>query len=174
MSKVHLTTRALCKDDMTDEQIQVRRETVIDVLAARERAKKGELKLTARAKAKLEAREKNRLRMTVAKELREIQEKARQYAEVAMDTLAEISQDKDAPSVARISASAVILDRAYGKAMQATVTAQVVDDVATAKMTEKELDERIRDTLVRVEKLATGEAEAEQGENRPTDLRQYN
>lgn len=41
------------------------------------------------------------------------------YAEAALEALAAIIEDKDAPPAARVSAATAILDRAYGRPVQA-------------------------------------------------------
>jgi len=48
----------------------------------------------------------------------DLKQKAQQYADIALATLAEIAKDKKAPQAARVSASNSLLDRGYGKAIQ--------------------------------------------------------
>jgi Family of unknown function (DUF5681) len=56
--------------------------------------------------------------------LGDVQELARQYTAEAVETLAAIMRDKEAPAAARALASNSILDRAYGRPQQ-TVNANV-------------------------------------------------
>jgi hypothetical protein len=49
----------------------------------------------------------------------EIKELAQNYAPEALDTLAEIMRDRDQPGAARVSAANSLLDRGYGKPVQA-------------------------------------------------------
>lgn len=50
---------------------------------------------------------------------RALSEMAQDHAQAALNTLAEILGDRDAPASARVSAATAILDRAYGKPPQA-------------------------------------------------------
>lgn len=47
-----------------------------------------------------------------------LRELARERTIEALDTLAEVMGDKDAPHAARVSAACALLDRGYGKPMQ--------------------------------------------------------
>jgi uncharacterized protein DUF5681 len=53
------------------------------------------------------------------KALREVEELARQQTTGALQTLAAIHQDKNAPPSARVAAANALLDRGWGKARQA-------------------------------------------------------
>src|SRR5258705_128252 len=76
-----------------------------------------------------EALKRNRVKMqqkrAIQLELHELQALARENATAAMHTLVEIVKNKRAPEANRIAASAVILDRGYGKASQVSITASV-------------------------------------------------
>lgn len=54
----------------------------------------------------------------VSKAKRQLSEMAKEHAEAALGTLAEIHADRQAPHAARVSAATAILDRAYGKPSQ--------------------------------------------------------
>ena len=54
----------------------------------------------------------------VGKAKRALAEMAKEHAEAALKTLAEVQADKEAPHAARVSAATAILDRAYGKPAQ--------------------------------------------------------
>lgn len=55
----------------------------------------------------------------VSKAKIDIAERAKRYGEAALLTLAEIMTDADAPHSARVSAANALLDRGFGKPMQA-------------------------------------------------------
>lgn len=109
----------------------------------------------------------------VALEMHELQQLARENATAAMQTLIEISNNKRAPESSRIAASAVILDRGYGKSSQTSITASVTDGKAS-KITADQLDERIGQALKRVEAITKRTPKAAPGKDRPADLRKYN
>jgi hypothetical protein len=53
------------------------------------------------------------------KALKNVEAAAREHTELAINTLAEVARDKQAPQSARVAASVAILDRAWGKPKQA-------------------------------------------------------
>lgn len=124
-----------------------------------------------------EAMKRNRVKLEIKKaialEAHELQQIARENATLAMQTLVEISKNKRAPEATRIAASAVILDRAYGKASQTTISANVTNG-KKSDLTSTDLDKRIDQALRRAEELTTRKAEAPKSEKRPTDIRKYN
>jgi hypothetical protein len=98
---------------------------------------------------------------------------ARENASAAMQTLIEISKDKRAPQPSRIAASAVILDRGYGKSSQVTMSANLNTGKAN-EITGDELDKRIGQTLKRVEELTRRAPKAPPSEKGPRDIRKLN
>lgn len=52
------------------------------------------------------------------KALKDVEEAARKHSADAVETLAEIMRDREAPHAARVSASQAILDRGWGKPKQ--------------------------------------------------------
>jgi hypothetical protein len=67
----------------------------------------------------------------------EVQELARQHTAEAIETLAAIMRDKNAPPAARALASNSILDRAYGRPPQtvnANVASKSVRDMSDAEL----------------------------------------
>jgi hypothetical protein len=124
-----------------------------------------------------EAMKRHRLRLQKKKEIaleaHELQRLAREHATAAMEALIEISQNKRAPEATRIAASAVILDRGYGKASQTSITARISDGKAN-EITAEELNKRVATTLKRVEELTKREPEAGTSPKRPVNLREYN
>jgi len=124
-----------------------------------------------------EALKRNRIKMQQKKaiqlELHELQALARENATAAMHTLVEIVKNKRAPEANRIAASAVILDRGYGKASQVSITASVTNGKAD-NLDSTELDKRISRALKRVEDLTNRTPKAGPSQKRPVDLRKYN
>jgi hypothetical protein len=121
-----------------------------------------------------QAMKRKRLRLkekkAIALEAHELQQMARENATAAMETLAEISKSKRAPEATRIAASAVILDRAYGKASQTSITANVTNG-KTSEIDGNELSKRIDHALKRVADLTTRAPKAPAGKNRSPNLR---
>lgn len=110
------------------------------------------LKPAYREAALKRTRAKLKLKKAVALEAHELQQMARENATLAMQTLSEIARNKRAPEPSRIAASAVILDRAYGKASQTSITASVTNG-KESDIDGPELDKRIKQALKRVEDL---------------------
>lgn len=119
----------------------------------------------------------NRLKLAKAKavalEHHELQQLARENATLAMQTLIEISRNPRAPEATRIAASAVILDRGYGKASQTTITANVGNG-KNNQLTGDELDKRVDKALKRVEELTNRTRKAPPSPNGSPDLRKLN
>ena len=55
------------------------------------------------------------------KATKQVADLAKEYGPKALKVLNEIMSDKGAPAASRVSAASIILDRAYGKPIQATV-----------------------------------------------------
>lgn len=108
----------------------------------------------------------------MALEHHELQQLARENAPAAMRTLIEISKNKRAPEATRIAASAVILDRGYGKASQTSITANVTNGKAS-DINSDELNKRIARALKRVEEVTSGTPKTGTSEKRPVNLRKY-
>lgn len=109
----------------------------------------------------------------IALEAHELQQIARENATLAMQTLVEISGNKRAPEATRIAASSVILDRAYGKASQTTISANVTNG-KKSDLDSTELDKRINQALKRAEELTKRAPKERKSEEGPSDLRKYN
>lgn len=109
----------------------------------------------------------------IALEAHELQQIARENATLAMDTLVEISKNKRAPEATRIAASSVILDRAYGKASQTSITANVTNG-KTSDIDGQSLSKRIDHALKRVADLTNRVPKKAPSQKRPVDLRLYN
>lgn len=131
------------------------------------------LKPALREAALKRTRAKLKLKKAVALEAHELQQMARENATIAMQSLIEISKNKRAPEPSRIAASAVILDRAYGKASQTSITASVTNG-KESDIDGPELDKRIKQALKRVEDLTNRAPKKRVRPNRPINLRLYN
>lgn len=134
---------------------------------------KRELKPAWRPEAMQRKRLKLKEKKAIALEQHELQQLARENATAAMQTLIEISKNKRAPEATRIAASAVILDRGYGKASQTSITANVTNGKAS-DIGSTELDKRIESALKRVEEVTNRTPKAGTGQKRSVDLRKYN
>lgn len=130
----------------------------------------GEEKVLKQITARQQARKRSRLRETVAKEAREIQELARKHAHSAMLRMAEIAQNSQNETAA-IAATALLMDRAYGKANQTTINAHLDANGKPTDVSEKELNTRIEETLKRIDALTGGKAKAPARKEQPIDLR---
>jgi hypothetical protein len=73
----------------------------------------------------------------------ELQTLARQNTALAMQTLLDVMQDKDAPHAARISAANSLLDRGYGKATNAIAFEDTTDYATKPPMSDIEIARRI-------------------------------
>lgn len=131
-----------------------------------------EKRTMAKVVARKEKRLRVKLRQTVAREQREIQELARKNAQAVLERMAEIAQTSFNETAA-IAAGQVILDRAYGKANQTNINASVDANGKETDISEKELNTRINQALKRVEALTRGTAKAPEGEERPADIREH-
>lgn len=138
--------------------------------ATRARKQAGE-KLVGKNETRLkEKRKRIRMRTTIAKEAREIQDAARTHASAVIEKLADIVENSiNEPAI--IAASQVLLDRAYGKASQTHINANV--NGKNNDITQAELDARIGQALKRVEELTGGKEEAPKSQERPADIRKF-
>ena len=121
-----------------------------------------------RMKAK---RQRVRLRMTVAKEQREIQEMARKGADAVMKRMFEIATTS-MNETAAIAAGQVMLERGYGKANQTNINATIDANGKATDVSQKELDTRVAKVVERIEALTGGEAKAPKSKERPADVRE--
>lgn len=119
-------------------------------------------------------RVKLKVKKAIALEAHELQQLARENALLAMETLTEISRNKRSPEATRIAASTAILDRAYGKASQTSITASVTSNGKTKDLDGTELDKRVNSTLKRIADLTNRAPKERTGEERPTDVRKLN
>jgi hypothetical protein len=112
-----------------------------------------------------------RLRQTVAREAREIQDLARTHADQAMKRMAEIINDPHSPDNIAVAAAEVIFNRAYGKPNQTNTNLNVDANGKPTEVSGTELDKRIAEALKRVEAIAGRAPKAAEGKKQPADLR---
>jgi hypothetical protein len=113
-----------------------------------------------------------RLRETVAKEARDIQDMARRHATAAMERMAHIVNNPASPENAQIAAAAVILDRAYGRPNQTNTNLNVDANGKPTEVSTTELDRRIAEALRAVEALTGRARQAPKGKEQPADIRE--
>jgi hypothetical protein len=112
-----------------------------------------------------------------AMESRKLTEICRETAEEVMDVVKTILHSDTSADTAKLTAAQMILDRAYGKATQTQVNAQVNADGKTTEIDDSELQRRISDALEAVNRVAasgTRKTEEGSGEKRPLNLRKFN
>jgi hypothetical protein len=111
------------------------------------------------------------LRETVAREAREIQDKARRFADAAITRAFKVLNDPTAADAAALQAADLILNRAYGKPQQTNTNLNVNANGKNSDVSGTELDERIASALKRVEELAGREKQAPARKKQPANLR---
>jgi undecaprenyl pyrophosphate synthase len=134
----------------------------------------GGLDMPTAKKTAAQIREQRRkVKLTVAKEARDVQDMARQTAvqalEVIKDVLMNGHRDSD-----KLSAADIILERAYGKATQPNVNTNVNLNGRKEEVTSAELDKRIETALRGVEELTGRKVKPNKGPERPVNLRKRN
>ncbi len=118
-------------------------------------------------------RQRVRLRETIVREAREIQEIARMAAGDAMECLKNIITDGESRTSDKLTAISLLLDRAYGKATQTNVNANVDANGKEADVSTAELQRRIDTALNRIEAVTGGTGQAGTSEDRSVDLREH-
>lgn len=112
--------------------------------------------------------------LRLALEHREIQEIAKLAAPDAIKAIIDIVNSPEAADTAKIAAANFLLDRAYGKPTQTNVNANIDSNDKPREIDRHELDRRIKQTIERVERITTREAEAPLSTEGPSDLRKLN
>ena len=115
-------------------------------------------------------REKAGLRELVAKEAADIQLEARRHTADILDKMIDIATSETAVESARIQAAHIVFDRAYGKAAQTNINANVNANGKPSEITGSALAKRIEATLRRVEELTSGGTAPPPSEERSADL----
>lgn len=115
-----------------------------------------------------------RLRETVAREAREIQDFARKHSMAAIQLAAQIMADPHAPESARLQAMDLVLNRAYGKPNQTNTNLNVDANGKPREVSTTELDRRIEEALGAVEDLTRRTVQKTKGKEQPADVRERN
>lgn len=112
-----------------------------------------------------------KLRVTIAREAREIQDLARTHADQAMKRMAEIINDPSSPDNIAVAAAEVIFNRAYGKPNQTNTNLNVDANGKPTEVSGSELTKRIKEALERVESITGRAGKAAEGKKQPAHLR---
>ncbi len=123
------------------------------------RKRKGEKILNPKPSHAKAKRKRIKLRETVAKEAREIQELARKNADAAMKRVAQIAHTSPNETAA-LAAAALLFDRAYGRPNQTNINANLDANGKATDVSQKELDTRIEKALERIDSLTRGAPKA--------------
>jgi hypothetical protein len=140
--------------------------------AVRARMDKGERAVTAKTVQKIKKRARVRLKETVAKEVRDIQNLARKFALAGIEEAAKIAGSPSSKDSDKLAAINLLLDRAFGKATQTSINAVLDANGKPSEVTGKELDERIAEALKRVEDLTGRTPKTPKSEKRLDDIRE--
>jgi hypothetical protein len=138
----------------------------------RARISRGENIVTIKKINEKHKRQRVKLRESVIREAREIQEMARMTAESAMICLQQLIESPETRPSDKISAISLLLDRAYGKATQTNVNTNIDANGKEADVSATELDRRIKTALDRVEAITGGAGETPASTERPADVRE--
>ena len=162
---------ALAKN-LTPEANAKRMATLLRTWATKARLHAGE-KFVPDNQKRLQAKRKRiRLHTTIVKEAREIQDIARTHATAVVQKLAEIVETSG-NEAAVIAASQVLLDRAYGKASQTHINANIDTNGKATDVSQKELDARIEKALKRVEDITGRAPKAPESQKPSSDVREH-
>jgi hypothetical protein len=159
-----------CTENISAEANRRRMKGAVKGMATKHRIYNGQRIMPIAVREKIAKRHRARLRENVQLEARDLQNMARRMSTELLEILGEIAAHSENDS-ARIAAIDKIFERAYGKATQTNVNANVDANGKSTDVTSKELDTRIAETLKRVESLTGGEAKEEEGERGPSDVR---
>ena len=140
--------------------------------ATKHRRGQGEQVMSVKTKKKISKRRRIRIKENVVREMREVQEIARMHADDAMRVAAEIMTSPASRNSDRLAAAQLVLDRAYGKATQTNVNANVDANGKAPEISSKELDSRIDTALNRIESITGRTAKPPKSEKRPPDIRE--
>jgi hypothetical protein len=99
-------------------------------------------------------KERIRLRETLIREHREIQDMARRNTEAAMRKCVDLMHDPKATPMVQLAAANAVLERAYGKPNQTNTNVNFDANGKENEVSSTELDQRIAQTLRRVEEIA--------------------
>ena len=113
-------------------------------------------------------------KLLIKKEARDIQDIARDLSEEMIELAADIARDENTSPAAKLQAIQFITERGYGKPVQSTVNTNINQNLKPSELNATELDQRVAETLRRIEGAEQRAPKAPEGENRPRNLREYN
>jgi hypothetical protein len=157
-------------EKLTEESNNKRLKALLKAWKTNARKAAGEKFVTDRKKRLKAKRQRVRLKMTVAREQREIQEIARKGADAVMKRMFEIATES-MNETAAIAAGNVLLERAYGKANQTNINATIDANGKATDVSQKELDTRVAKVVERIEALTGGAAKAATSKDGSADVR---
>ncbi len=118
-------------------------------------------------------RQRAKLKETAAKEAAEIQLEARKHTASILEKMIEIANGAtNAVESAQIQAAHFVYDRAYGKAPQTNINANMNSNGKPSEITGSALAKRIEAALKRVEELTGGGVPPPVSKERPADVRE--
>lgn len=159
-------------EKMSPESHKRRMRGLFKAWGVRARINRGERVVTASTVKKIKKRARVRLKETVAKEVRDIQNLARKFALAGIEEAAKIAGSSSSKDSDKLAAINLLLDRAFGKATQTSINAVLDANGKPSEVTGKELDERIAEALKRVEDLTGRAPKAPKGQKRPDNIRE--
>ncbi len=116
-------------------------------------------------------RKRAKLKEAAAKELADIQLEARKHTADILEKMVEIATSETAVENARIQAAHFVFDRAYGKAAQTNINANVNTNGKASELPGSALDKRAAALIKRIEELTGGGEAPAASEKRPGDVR---
>lgn len=167
--------RAAAKENISEDANRRRVMGILKGLASQYKLKRG-VALVSKAQRRqrskdIERQAKERVRLTVAKEARDVQDMCRQSASQAIEVARVILADPFARASDRLAAANFITERAYGKATQTNVNASVDANGNKKEISAEELDQRVATALDRVERITGRAAKPTKGPDRPVNIR---
>lgn len=163
--------QVLKKENLSEDSHERRMKGLYKAWAKSNRKKMGEKFTSFDQKIKQKQRKRIRLKESVAKEAIDIQTTARKRAMAAMNRLQEIIESPGSKDSDAITAAQVVLDRAYGKAQQTNINANIDGDGKEKNITSTELRSRIEKAIERINSITSGAVEKGKSEDRPADIR---
>jgi hypothetical protein len=163
--------QAARRENMDNDSHNRRVQGIFKAWAARSRKVRGERVMSRETKEKIIRRHTIRIRENIVKEAREMQALMKSYTEEAAKRVYGIIESEHAKDSDVIAAAQFLFDRAYGKATQTNLNANVDANGRPKEVTGKELDARISAALDRVERITGGAPEKGESEERSDNLR---
>lgn len=107
-------------------------------------------------------------------EAHELQEMARENADMLFKVIMEIASNDEAPAAVRLQAANMGLDRAFGKAATTNINVNADIDTKLADLDDAALKRRLIQNIARIEANTADDGKTIEGEARPINIREYN